>query len=91
MDEARTPREQAQAHAWRRRRAITHGGAARLRLLADLDRRRWQDAARARDTLARDRRDRGAGRYSSPASAGDLGRPKRDSERSASRPPNGEP
>ena len=91
MDEARTPREQAQANAWRKRRSITRGGAARLRLLADLDRRRWQGATRARDTLAHDRRERGAGRYSSPASAGDLGRPKRDSARSASRPPNGEP
>ena len=91
MDDALTPREQAQANAWRKRRSITRGGAARLRLLADLDRRRWQGATRARDTLAHDRRERGAGRYSSPASAGDLGRPKRDSARSASRPPNGEP
>lgn len=39
-----TPRQQAQANAKRRRRAVTRGGASRLHLLAEIEAKRWREA-----------------------------------------------
>lgn len=57
MDAPRTPREQAQANAKRKRRTVTRGGAARLHLLAEVARKRWRQLDGAGATPARDRRD----------------------------------
>lgn len=43
IDYERTPRERRLDNEGRRGRAVTRGGAARLRLLAELEARRWRD------------------------------------------------